>query len=310
MKSWFAPHEKIYILPTTHGLFFLGGIVVMILTAATYNNNLIYLLSFTLFGILVVSMVQTHTNLKALEVKLIRVEERAAGDPISLELKISNNSSNHRRGLRVKVAKAKARLQSDPYVHLGEVQRFEGQLFRLSLAGLKRGVHPIPKLVLDCVYPLGLFRAWRVFKPEGAMYVYPKPQGSLTLPEGGVVEGRQNSVSSSGVDKESDFKEHRLYRSGESYRHVDWKAYARRKILFTKMFEGKSEKEFVFDFKNLRGEEELKLSQLSKWIILAERQGAVFELRLPQFHSGAGAGIRHSVNCLKALAEFHEGISS
>ena len=74
----------------------------------------------------------------------------------------------------------------------------------------------------------------------------------------------------------------RAWQPGESQRHIDWKAAARGQPLLTKQWTGEADEILRLDWHALAPlGDEARLSQLAKWIVLAERGTAAYELRLP-----------------------------
>ena len=70
--------------------------------------------------------------------------------------------------------------------------------------------------------------------------------------------------------------------SGESQRHIDWRAVARGQPLMTKQFTAESETVVYLDFSPLHfADMEESLSQLALWVIEAERAQRPYGLRLP-----------------------------
>lgn len=298
---------KIYILPTGHGLVFLLGIFVMIMTGATYSNNLIYLLAFVLFSIVMVSMVQTHNNLKKVEVRLIHIEEGFAGETARLDLRLGHGLKVFRQKIRVGLAK------NEIFTSAGSELDFlppQGAArLQLPFKTSRRGVFSLPNLVLETNYPIGLFRAWKTVRLDAEVFVYPALKGHRHLPLGrGYKESGETQKLSQGVSQEMDFKEHRPYREGESFRHIDWKIAARRGILLTKTFEGERDQilRFVYNSSQTGQEREDKLSQLAVWIHEAFKKGSSFELILPEKRLEAGADFYHYKASLRELARFEE----
>ena len=180
MKKWtrifYPKREQIYILPTGHGLMFAFGILVMILTAATYNNNLIYLLGFLLFAVLVVSMLMTHQNLKGVSLIQVWAEDSEAGSEIPIRFRLANKFKNEAYALRVRAKGQRINLEKKPQIlQLGDQASQSGLIL---LSPKSRGVYRCPSIILESVYPLGLFRAWKSYpQTDLQIYVYPKAQG-------------------------------------------------------------------------------------------------------------------------------------
>ena len=92
--------------------------------------------------------------------------------------------------------------------------------------------------------------------------------------------------SSKASGQGDDFAGVRAYVTGESQRHIDWKAVARGQPLMTKQFAAENKGAVYLDFSALRfADVEEKLSQLTLWVIEAERARQPYGLRLPDIES-------------------------
>lgn len=291
--------NRIYIMPSGRGTFFLLTVVVMILSGATYGNNLIFMLAFFLFALFVVSMLQTHYNLKGARLEFAGSEEGFEGDAISMMFHLSQSRARHKRGLEIRLRSRHFKTLS----HRREEILPDEQIrpARIEVLGYKRGVHPLPEVILETYYPLGLFRAWKIFRPEGEITVYPKPLG----------EGRLNPVTSEQGEEETglrttpdgDFGELKNYQTGESYHQIAWKHYARTGQLFTKVHWGAEHRHYELPWNPPpRQDLEPYLSQMSRWVLNAVEEDASFAMETPDSKVEPGRGIEQAKACWRALA--------
>ena len=110
---------------------------------------------------------------------------------------------------------------------------------------------------------------------------------------------------------EEDFAGLRRFHSGDSPRHVAWKAYARSGELLSKQFSGADTSSQWLDFEQIRDTDlETRLSVLTRWILNADRVQRDYGLRIPghEFPPAHGAAQRH--RCLAALALFAQPSSN
>ena len=92
---------------------------------------------------------------------------------------------------------------------------------------------------------------------------------------------------------------------GESQRHIDWRAVARGQPLMTKEFAAEAEGVAYFDFSALHFTNvEERLSQLTLWVIEAERARRPYGVRLPGIEIPPAVGQSHFHQCLRALSLF------
>ncbi len=286
--------RRIYILPTRHGIHFALVLLAMLFGAINYVNSLAFALTFLLGGLLLVSILHTYRNLRGLTLRAGRHPSAFAGDPVHFHLSI-DGGPGERLALR---------LGLDPSSQ---------QLFDLPAAGVIELVQPVPsqhrgwlalpELTIETRYPLGLFRAWAYAQLDSQALIYPRPAPRGPLPEGGG-EGQSGSAGR-GSD---DFVALRPFHSGDSLRHVHWKAEAREQGLQVKLFGGNRSRQLWLDWEGLPGlAVEPRLALLTRWVVEAEQQGLRYGLLLPGQRIPLGSGDGHRHRCLSALALYGGG---
>jgi uncharacterized protein (DUF58 family) len=133
--------------------------------------------------------------------------------------------------------------------------------------------------------------------------VYPRPAAISQLPADSLYKLKVTGDQGVGAD---DFAGLRPYHSGDSLRHIHWKVAARQQGLLTKQFGGDRSEELWLDWSSLPDVPlEQRLSILTRWVLLAEREGKSYGLRLPGLVLEPDRGGPHRHQCLKALAEYH-----
>ena len=170
------PHElkKIYIVPTGHGLVFLGLIVVVILVAASSGNNLIYGLAFILFSVFIMCMISTNMNLKSLRVEWIGHDDFFAGQPGQILLRMSHTHGRSHYLISAQTQRMEY-LKSKPIAGtISEIAPRQGAMLLVPATFKKRGVYPCPRISISTVYPLGLFRSWTYYSPDEEILVFPE----------------------------------------------------------------------------------------------------------------------------------------
>jgi len=291
--------RKLPRLYPTSGLFGLLFVLSAIwYGAASEGNAAAYLLLFALTAVFLISIPHTFLNLVGLKATSESIKPAFAGDEVSLPVEIVNESGATRHGVVLSLP------DSD-----GEPERVDnippGKAARLTLrfTARKRGEHRIGDIRLGSVYPLGFLRVLRSVTAPQRHIVYPRPVGDLTLPShrGRSTQNRPHPESGEG----DDFAGVRAYLLGESQRHIDWKAVARGQPLMTKQFSAEGSGWLYFDYTALRFPDvEDRLSQLSLWIVEAERARRPYGLHLPSCEIPPSLGQAHFHRCLRALALF------
>lgn len=278
------------------------AIVVMILTAATYNNNLIYLLAFSLFSILIVSMLQTHYNIRGVRLSVLQAADAFEGDHLNVLFQLEQARARDKRGLIIRSVD-KSWPSANP-VRETLLAQEPNKIVRGVIVAARRGVHQLPPFFVETTYPLGLFCAWKIFRPTSEVVVFPRPEGNRPLQAARHVEG-EHDFGLRG-SPEGDFGELKRYQVGESYHQIAWKHFAKRGVLYSKVHWGEDHKHYHIHWDRADADFEVYLRQLSAWIKLAVDEGATFALDLPDSQIGAGFGPTHAQTCWNALARLRE----
>jgi uncharacterized protein (DUF58 family) len=276
-------------------LFVLGAIWY---AASSQNSAAIYLLLFMLASVFLVSIPHTLINLAGVTLRVESAKPAFAGDEVCLPVEIMNSSRATRYGIEVVLPEAgKTRERVDC------IPRDSAARLNLRFPAGHRGEYKIEKLNLTSCYPLGFVRVSKKVVPNQTYLVYPKPAGNSQLP----TKHSQfaDSRAEQGFGPNDDFAGVRDYVPGESQRHIDWKAVARGQPLMTKEFAAETKGAVRLDFFELRFTDvEEKLSQLTLWVIEAERARRPYGLRLPGIEIFPAVGQMHFHRCLRALSLF------
>src|SRR5437773_7165802 len=266
--------------------------------ASSQNSPAVYLLLFALTAVFLVSIPHTLINLADVTIALESVKPAFAGQEVSLSLEVMNRSRATRHGINLALAGSGRERKRIDHVPAGKAARVA-----LRFPARQRGEHKIGTLCLTSAYPLGFVRVLKKFAASQTYLVYPKPAGDLQLPlsRARLSDSRSQADTSEG----DDFAGVRAYVPGESQRHIDWKAVARGQPLMTKQFAAETRGAVYLDFFELHfADVEEKLSQLTLWVIEAERARQPYGLRLPGIAISVALGQMHFHSCLRALSLF------
>ncbi|NOZ52703.1 MAG: DUF58 domain-containing protein [Gammaproteobacteria bacterium] len=287
--------RRIFILPTRQGLFFGLLLVVMLLGAINYDNSMSYLLTFLLASLIVVSILHTFRNLLHLRISVAVIAPVFSGENVTVPIILDNTGYPSRFAIRLELPKQAPRSC--------DVANNNWTNIDLSFPTKSRGKQSLPRITISTVFPLGLFRAWSPIRFSNNVMVYPAPLGETRLPyHSQQYQQRLDGGSQKGAD---DFTGFRNYHSGDSLRHINWKAYARQQELHTKQFGSNNNLELWLDWRTLpETNTETKLSQLCKWVIEADKTDVDYGLWLPNTVIKPGDDAAHKQHCLEALALF------
>jgi uncharacterized protein (DUF58 family) len=177
---------------------------------------------------------------------------------------------------------------------------------RLRFTPPRRGRHGLPTLLVETHFPLGLFRAWTVWRPLSSALVYPAPETPAQPLPPGQPSGGHELQARSGTG--SEFEGVRAYRRGDPLRQVVWKKVARTGELVSRDSSASAAQALVLDYAAAGVlDAEARLSRLAAWVLAAEHSGQGFGLRLPgqELPQATGEGQRRSA--LEALALWQPG---
>ena len=285
--------RRVFILPTRRGFGMVITILLLLLMAFIYNNNLVYLLGFLLASIFFVTILHTYKALAGLVVQTGHVQPVFAGEAAGFVLTVTNPGNELRMALS-------ASLDSELAFSL---EAYESKTLTMYAPSRRRGWQMIDTVTFASCYPLGIFRAWSPLRFDSKVLVYPKPSGfSTPFPIGGGPQ--QSELRHTDRAGRDEFSGVRAYEIGDSLRQIHWKAYAKGQGLFSKQYSTDAGgTEMWLDYESAPGGDiEERLSQLCRWIIDAENAGFRYGLSIPGGKIAPDCGQKHYTACLEALA--------
>jgi uncharacterized protein (DUF58 family) len=182
---------------------------------------------------------------------------------------------------------------------IGENQQ---QTLTIHVPTVHRGRLPLGRIRIWTEFPLGLFHVWTWVEPDASLVVYPQPAGKRYRLASGLTGAGRLAAQTAGYD---DFAGLRRYHPGDSLRHIDWKAAARRHQILTKQFSDPAGDDIWLDWDQLPGlKPEQRLSQLCRWVLDLHRLNCHYGLKLPHYRIEPAGGEVHKHHCLTRLALF------
>ena len=296
---WTLTQRNVYIVPTRAGALFAFTLALMLVAAINYQLNLGYVLTFLLAGCALVSMHLTHGTLKGLTLRLRPAAAVFAGEPATLEIVLAS-PDRARHGIA---------LAFHDSIRFGRVQAFadvpaHGQASaRLTMVPARRGRHRLPTVIAQTRFPLGLFRAWTIWRPAAAVLAYPLPETPappLPSSHGTAADPARQRRADGG-----EFDGVRAWRRGDSLRQVVWKKVARTGELVSRDAGSTLAQELWLDWAASRvagAGVEAQLSRLTAWVLAADHLGQAYGLRLPGREIAPAQGELHRREVLEVLA--------
>ncbi len=287
--------RNVYILPTAAGWMFALTVVVLLLGSINYQLNLGYLFTFALAGSALMSMHVTHANLRGVRVSVAQATEPElyAGRPATLALRLRAE-----RGARWGLL---ARLD-DGGAQVADLQ--PGTEVELALAWTppRRGRLPWPALRLETRFPLGLWRAWSVWRPPERLWVYPAPeQPCPALPAAQALAGEGAARR---IGQHDELDELRAWRDGDELRRVVWRKTRgeQRVVRAAGSSPARLRLWLDWDAAGAAADTEARLRRLSAWVLAARARELDYGLRLPGRALPPAAGDAQARACLRLLA--------
>jgi len=287
--------RNIYILPSRDGLFFAVVLILMLIGSINYNNSLGYLLCFLLGSLSIVTILHTYKNLYRLEITMGEIKPVFCAQDLHIPLTINNLGGPARRALRFDFPDGEI-----PAIH--DIAADTQANIMLRCKTHRRGVMKLERLRISCRFPLGLFQTWSILNFVQTALVYPHPADADRLPPEHSEQGHGDGCQGQGS---GDFTGLRNYHPGDSLRHIHWKALAKGQGLLSKQFAGENTRELWLDWRSLpQLDSEARLSQLTRWVVDAHKNGIAYGLWIPGTEITPDRGGAHRHHCLRLLAEF------
>jgi uncharacterized protein (DUF58 family) len=280
-------------------------LTVMLMGAINYTNSMAYMLTFLLVSLFLVCMLHTYSNLRGLILTVNNADPVFAGEIAHYPVMFDNRKGKNRHGVNVHPWPKGFSMGKSKAIGIENVQIDSGEIYRGSLPvrTKQRGILQPGRIRIHSRFPLGLLQSWSYMESTSLCVVYPAPEGSPNLPLHTEYEAPDQTGHQAGAD---DFIGFRHYRPGDSIRNIDWKILAREQGLMVKKFSGSGARTLVLTWEHaaIAGSLEARLSQLSLWIILAEKSGLRYGLEIPGHSLAPDTGSDHQHQCLSILASY------
>ena len=293
--------RNVYIVPSRAGWMLAATLGVLLVASINYQLNLGYLLTFMLAGSVAVGMHVCHGTLRGLEMHLIAPEAQYAGAAAVFRVVLHNARRSVRYGIGLSVRGSGQWAWAD-------VPAQGSETVEVAFQPSKRGLHPVPPLTAETRFPLGTFRVWTVWRPAARVLVYPAPElNPPPLPPGEPLAGQ---VAATAVSSQlaGEYDGVRAYRRGDPLKLVVWKKAARAQAtgsneLVSRDTQQAQRQELWLDAQAAALPElEARLSRLCAWVLMADRLGVDYGLRVGALNVRPSQGEAHRRRCLEVLA--------
>jgi hypothetical protein len=326
--------SKIFILPTWYCVVFNFSILLLLLLSFPLRSVPLLALSVFVIFIQLLSMVESHVNLRELEIAPIRdllveassqsvltLQVASRDQSLGLNFRLLDESEYIRdkdgeiparhmrkfifRELKVAFWQSLKERETEQFSFV-KVER-ESQTLQLPFPAGQRGIHSLPPVLVFSLFPFGLFRTVKIIELKESYYAYPAP---LTARATGRYKADEiaaevlNASTSRLVLGTEEYAHHRPFRFGDALRRVDWRASSRRGATIVRVFETTmSDRAHVLRWQDtVSKDSEGKLSELAFGVLEAARAGDEYALEMPYLKTKVAHGERHKIDCLRILA--------
>jgi uncharacterized protein (DUF58 family) len=266
-------NNRIFILPTKLGFYFLAITFVLFTFSLSYGNPLAYTATFFFTATIVASTIYTNYNLSGVKANIkSSYSGFYANETNALNINLSNISKKVRFDLKIDLLKKKS---TRPISLIA----LDNKDVKVLLPKLERGVYRIKTLSISSSFPFGLFYAWTNIKLDHSIYIFPEPIGEKE--KNLIDDERQGETTSNQLEGNDDFYQHKNYSEGESWKRINWQVWAKINDLLIKQYQATGSKKYIFDINDFKSSNiEESLNQLSKWVKEAIQEKSSFTLRL------------------------------
>lgn len=290
--------KTIFILPTPTGITMLGVMLLMLLFAINYQNNLAYGLTFLLFSVSLLAALHTWRNLNQLILQSNPAADVFAGDSAYFNVHLSSPRRFYQS------------INLSWYEQTDNQQRYDVRPEAITpvtilLVQAQRGLHKTGRVKVQTVFPLGIWRAWSLVDLAQQVLVYPKPiEGAIATQA--LAGDEQGNVSASDQRGTDDYDGLRDWQQGESMQRINWKVWSKTDRFVVNHFTSQQAAEHLLAYTAVAGDMEYRLSVLCFHVLRLSQSSQIFTLQLPNQTIGPDQGELHKVACLQALAHYGE----
>lgn len=271
-------------------------VLVLLMFALGYANNLLGIFVFLLISFSVTSMYIANRNMQFTFIKDVKAEDMFAEQENKISVILNNVSDMPRYDFFLSYL-------DDPKENrtfVDEVSPLSDKMCEIPFSPLKRGYQTLPRLEVQSNYPFQMLTTWRYHKKQEEILVYPALKGAYEFP---VSEKSSQSLGEQGL-----FRDHKTYSPGDPIRRINWLQSSKHQEILIKNYESNQDQsyEFFWEQTSRINNFEGRISQLALWIHTCELNGHQYALHIKNKSTDIGKGITHYRNCMKTLALLKE----
>jgi len=289
-------HRTIYVLPSSLGWYFIVVAILNFVMGINYQNNLILIMSYLMFVVMIIAVLMGYSNAKGLTVKFKDAFNSYAPQKPSIIFELQSPSVTQSINLTYQGSE-------QTHKHTGQVDS-KPQLLTLNLPYSSRGKYSVQRIKIASNYPFGLITVWSYIQLQQDVFVYPSlEQVHCDAHVSMLDEQADKGISTQSGSEEFESLIPHLPEMG--LQRVSWKHYAKTQQLLVKEFVDFKTANALFDFTLMNGDTEQRLSQLCFLVCEATEKNTPFMLKLPNKTINTNTGQHHKQQCLELLCSFN-----
>ncbi|MBH0027407.1 DUF58 domain-containing protein [Pseudoalteromonas sp. SWN29] len=292
-------HRTIYVLPSSLGWYFVIVAILNFVMGINYQNNLILIMSYLMFVVIIIAVLMGYSNAKGLTVKFKDAFNSYSPQKPNIRFELQSPSVTQSINLTYQGTEQTQQ-------HTDEVDS-KTQLLTLNLPYSSRGKYAVQRIKIASNYPFGLITVWSYIQLQTDIFVYPSLEQVLSDTHTSMLDEQADK----GISKESGSEEFESlipHLPEMGLQRISWKHYAKTQQLLVKEFADFKTANALFDFTLMNGDTEQRLSQLCFLVCEATEQNTPFMLKLPSKTINTNTGLQHKQQCLALLCSFNGGV--
>lgn len=292
--------RRIYLLPTSRGLFLIVTAVVLLFVGINYQLSLAFVVAFLLAGLMQAALLVSYRNLRGLLVRTSRSPRCKPGEALVFSVALAS-PDRRREGISL-------RAEGAPSSQAQSVPANGTIAVPLPLTQLRRGVAPLGRIVVESRAPYGLIRAWSYvhFEWVGIVEVQAEtPPPSLPLQSG---DGDDKSSRDAHVAHDPDSL--RDYSPGDSLKRVAWKRVAKSGDWYTRTGDSGQRQEIELSWQAITlSDTEARLSRMVAWLTRAHNENCAYALSMPNGYLPLADGSQQYADAVLLTAIFPRALA-
>jgi uncharacterized protein (DUF58 family) len=295
MPEFEIGRRELYIIPTRVGWYFSLILLSLFAIAVKYDNQSAFMMLFVLASLSMVAMLYTHNNVIGLSINSMPSRSVFLGETAVFPVQVFNPSDSSRSAIW---------LVCDGFHQLLDLPAGEHRAVELKLPTLNRGYLNCSPIIITSQFPIGIFFCWtKRFQAKQRCLVYPQPLDITPLPASGE-HSSEYQARASVLSNDEDYSGMKPYQAGDRLRDLHWPSLAKTRKLVTIEHEDQNSSSINLSWFALPAHLDIedKLSQLCFWVTRAQKNGACYQLVMPNHTVAYSSGRNHYHECLSVLA--------